>query len=232
MRRLERLVAMALYLGARRRVLARDVADRFDISLRTVYRDVAALIEAGFPLEGTAGDGYRIAQTAFQRPLALTADEAEVLAVAARGFRAAADPALRDALARATAKLEASLDRGARARMRERDARSGAGDAHRIGPSAALLESLREHRVAQIRYVDTRSGKRSDRAIEPLGLICRGDAWWLIAYCRSKRDARAFRVDAIASWRATTERFASRPGFTLPEIVARDRHLAAQLFGS
>src|SRR3569833_1517801 len=115
MRRLERLVAMALYLGARRRVLARDVADRFDISLRTVYRDVAALIEAGFPVEGTAGDGYRIAQTAFQRPLALTADAAEVLAVDARG------PGRRDRLVarhlrevRIAARVHAAGDRRAR----------------------------------------------------------------------------------------------------------------------
>jgi predicted DNA-binding transcriptional regulator YafY len=232
MRRLERLVAMALYLGARRRVLARDVAARFDISLRTVYRDVAALIAAGFPVEGTAGDGYRIAQHAFQRPLALTAEEAEVLAIAARGFRATAEPALRDALASATAKLEVSLDRSARARVRELDARIVDGGARRSSPSAAILATLRERRVAHIRYVDTRTGKRSERDVEPLGLVCRGDAWWLLAYCLTRRDARAFRVDAIAAWTDTGATFSPRDGFSLAEIVERDRHLAAQLFGS
>jgi predicted DNA-binding transcriptional regulator YafY len=81
-------VAIALFLGVRRRVLARDVAERFGVSLRTVYRDVRALAEAGFPVEGTAGDGYALSQASYLRPLALTGDEAEVLVVAARALAA------------------------------------------------------------------------------------------------------------------------------------------------
>jgi predicted DNA-binding transcriptional regulator YafY len=61
--------------------------------------------------------------------------------------------------------------------------------------------------------------------------VCRGDAWWLVAYCRLRRDARAFRVDRIDAWKTTGARSEPRDGFSFAEIVARDRHLARRLFG-
>ena len=69
------------------------------------------------------------------------------------------------------------------------------------------------------------------RSIEPLGLVCRGDAWWLVAWCRLRGDARAFRVDAIERWSTDGEAFAPREGLSFDDIVARDRHLGASLFG-
>lgn len=234
MKRLERLTAIALFLGARRRVLARDVADRFEVSLRTVYRDMQALVEAGFPVEGNAGDGYRLPQDAYLRPLALTAEEAEVLAIAAHGLAASVQAPLRDALTRATTKLEAALDRPAQRRLSELQRRIVVSEhaRHASGPTAEMLEALRERRVATIAYRDPRHGRRSERSIEPLGLVCLGEVWWLVAYCRLRDDARAFRVDHIATWRTTATPYASRPGFSFAEVVARDRHLGAQLFGS
>jgi predicted DNA-binding transcriptional regulator YafY len=233
MKRLDRLVAIALFLGSRRRVLARDIAARFDVSLRTVYRDVRALAGAGFPVEGNAGDGYRLSQDAFLRPLALTTEEAEVLVVAARGLEPAMRPPLSLALARATAKLEAALDRPTQRRLAELDRRIVVSPSGHRGsaPTQEILVALRDHRVASIDYDDHLSGRRTTRAIEPLGLVCLGEIWWLVAYCRLRAGARAFRVDRITAWRAATEIYEPRPGFSFSEVIARDRHLAAQLFG-
>lgn len=234
MKRLERLVAMALFLGARRRVLAREVAEQFGISTRTVYRDIQALANAGFPVEGNAGDGYRLPQDSYLRPLALSGEEAEVLAIAAHGLAASVEPAMREALARATAKLAAALDRPAQRRLAELDKRIVRAELPRRapGPTAEMLAALRERTVAAIEYVDPHKGQRTRREIEPLGLVCLGEVWWLVAYCRLRRDARAFRVDAIAAWRSTGERYAPRAGLSFAEVVARDRHLAESLFGS
>src|SRR6187399_1129073 len=123
MRRLERLLAIALFLGARRRVRASDLASRFGVSLRTVYRDMQALVEAGFPLEGNAGDGYRLLQEAFLRPLALDDEEAEALSVAAQALKATVVGPMRAALASATTKLHAALGATARRRIAELEAR-------------------------------------------------------------------------------------------------------------
>jgi predicted DNA-binding transcriptional regulator YafY len=231
MRRLERLLATALLLGARSRARASDVAERFSVSLRTVYRDMRALQEAGFPVEGNAGDGYRLSQESFLRPLSLDEDEAEALAVAARALGASVDGRMREALATATAKLQAALRPAARRRISQLDARIVVPSFVRsTAPSAAMLVAIRERHAASIRYVDPHDGKRTRRTIEPVGLVCRGDAWWLVAWCRTRRDARAFRVDAVSEWR-DAGRFEPREGASFDEIVRRDRHLAPRLFG-
>lgn len=230
MLRLERLLAIALFLGSRRRVVARDVAEKFAVSLRTVYRDVKALIEAGFPISGTAGDGYRLSGEAYLRPLALTADEAEALAIAAHGYGASSAGALKDALSCATTKLESALDQGARGRVRGLSRRVVVpAFARSFAPDAEMLGAIRDGRAAKIAYAPA-GARPTRRTIEPLGLVCRGDAWWLVAYCRLRRDARAFRVDAITSWE-TTAPFPPREGFSFADVIARDRHLAERLFG-
>lgn len=230
MRRLERLLAIALFLGARRRVQARDIAVRFEVSLRTVYRDMRAIAAAGFPVEGTAGDGYRLTQDSYLRPLALAADEAEALALAARGYGATVAASLKEPLARATIKIEAVLDRATRSRVRDLERRIVVPPFTRTtGPDAAVLSALRDHRAVRIAYAPPR-GEPTTREIEPLGLVCRGDAWWLVAFCRLRHDARAFRLDAITRWQPRGP-FEPRPGFSFEDVIARDRHLAERLFG-
>ena len=218
MKRLERLLSMALYLGARRRVRAQDAAAHFGISLRTVYRDVQALVAAGFPIVGNAGDGYRV--DAFMRPLALDEDEAEALAVASLSV---SDK--RSALLSATSKLQATLGPAARRRVAVLEKHVAEVPFRRaITPSPAMLEAIRESRAATIVYDGVR------RTIEPVGLVCRADAWWVVAYCRLRRDARAFRTDHITAW-VDAGPFALRSGFSFEEISRRDAHLVQSLFG-
>ena len=231
MRRLERLLAIALFLGARKRARASDIAARFGVSLRTVYRDMLSLGEAGFPVEGNAGDGYRLSQESYLRPLALDEDEAEVLAVAAQALAASVDGRMREALASATAKLQAALRPAARRRSAELEARIVVPSFARVAaPNSAMLEAIRERNAATIAYLDPLSNKQTRRTIEPLGLVCRGDAWWLVAYCRLRKDARAFRVDRVSEWK-DAGRFELRQGLSFDEIVRRDAHLSARLFG-
>jgi predicted DNA-binding transcriptional regulator YafY len=233
MRRLERLVAIALFVGVRRRVLARDISEKFGVGLRTVYRDMRALQDAGFPVEGNAGDGYRLPQESYLRPLALRPDEAEVLTIAAHALSASATDTMRESLARAVGKLEASLDASARRSVLQLESRIVVTSLSKrtSAPSAEMLESIRERHVARLTYVEGSSGKRSGRDVEPLGFVCRGDAWWLIAFCKRRKDARAFRVDWIEKWKTNMVTFPPRDGFSFAEIVARDRHLAERLFG-
>jgi predicted DNA-binding transcriptional regulator YafY len=223
-RRLERLVAMALFLSARRRLRAESIARHFAISLRTVYRDVRALQEAGFPVEGTAGDGYRVAQESFLRPLSLTPAEAEALALAARTSATVVDEPSQAELARAMAKLEAGLEASARRRLRavHGEVRVPAFARREVGPMAAVLASLRDRTVAAVTYRDA-SGAATARHLEPLGVIFLGEGWLLIAYCRLRRAPRAFRLERVAAWTATDVRFEPRPGLSFAEIVDRER---------
>jgi predicted DNA-binding transcriptional regulator YafY len=212
-------------------VRASDVAERFAVSTRTVYRDMQALAESGFPVEGNAGDGYRLSQESYLRPLALDEDEAEALALAAKALAASVDGRMREALANATAKLQAGLHPTARRRVARLEARiSVPGLVRSTAPSAAMLGAIRECRAASILYVDPQSGKETRREVEPVGLVCRGDAWWLVAWCRLRKDARAFHVESVHGWKDAGT-FTPRAGFSFDEIIRRDRHLAPALFG-
>lgn len=152
MTRLPRLVTLALHLSARRRVLARQIAEDFGVSIRTVYRDVRALQAAGFPVVGTAGDGYRMAQAAFLRPLQLAPDEAEALVLVGKALGPTLDATLRGALLRALAKLEATFEPPVERRVRgvlgQTVFRSGT--ARQPALTAQVLEAVRERRVLQI----------------------------------------------------------------------------------
>jgi predicted DNA-binding transcriptional regulator YafY len=229
-RRLERLLAIALFLASRRRVVARDVAQEFGVSLRTVYRDMRSLASAGFPIEGNAGDGYRLASGAHLRPLTLTPDEADAFALAAYGYAVTVTAALREPLARASGGIAASSFAVAAARLRALSRRIVAPPFIRVlAPGPEILLAVRDGLSATITFAPPDTAATT-RTIEPLGLVARGDAWWVIAYCRLREGARAFRLDHVTSWK-TGEVFAQRPGFSFEEVSARDAHLSERLFG-
>lgn len=224
MKRLTRLVSMALLVSARRRLTAEDLATHFGISLRTVYRDVAALEEAGFPVVGTAGDGYTLPATAQARPLAFDPEEAEALVLAARVLEGAAGD-LGAPLRSALAKLEASLPAEAVRRLKDHRRAVAIPDGVQasFGPLGLLLDAIHHRRVVHIRYAGLARGEDTERDVEPIGLVRLG-AWWLVsAYCRLRGDLRAFRSDRIRDAALTGQTFESREGMTIDDIVRRER---------
>ncbi len=225
MKRLTRIVSMALLLSARRRLRAEELASHFGVSLRTVYRDLSSLEEAGFPVVGTAGDGYTIPAAAQLRPLGFEPDEAEALVLAARLLGASARDSLATRLQSALAKLEAGLPPESVRRLRDhrRSVIVPGGDQHSIGPLGVLLEAIHDRKVVHIHYDGLARGDTTERDVEPVGLVRLG-AWWLvIAYCRMREDLRSFRSDRIRNVLPRDEVFAPREGMTLEDIVARER---------
>jgi predicted DNA-binding transcriptional regulator YafY len=223
-KRLTRLVSMALLLSARRRLTADELAAHFGISPRTVYRDIAALEEAGFPVVGTAGDGYVLPAGAAARPLALDEEEAEALVLAARVLERSATDTISATLQAAVAKLEASLSPEAVRRLRDsrrtvivpEQAQSS------VGPLGILIDGVHHRRVVHIVYDGAGRGERTERDVEPLGLVRLGNRWLLSAYCRLREDLRTFRSDLIRAASSTGETFTDRPGMTLEDIVFRE----------
>jgi predicted DNA-binding transcriptional regulator YafY len=225
-KRLTRIVSMALLLSARRRLRAEELASHFGVSLRTVYRDLSSLEEAGFPVVGTAGDGYTIPAAAQLRPLGFEPEEAEALVMAARllGASSASD-SLATHLQSALAKLEAGLPPESVRRLRDhrRAVILPGGDQASAGPLGVLLEAIHDRRVVHIHYDGLARGEVTERDIEPIGLVRLG-AWWLVtAYCRLREDLRAFRSDRIRAAAPRTEMFTPREGMTLEDVVARER---------
>ena len=225
MKRLERLLGIALQLSSRRRLRAKDLARRFGISLRTVYRDVRALQEAGFPIAGAAGDGYLLPSGSQLRPLTLEPDEAEALVMGARLLGTLGDAALRERLERAVPKLEAVLSPSAVRRLREHEETvvMPAGFRSKApGPLSLLLEALKEKKVVEILYRGLARGESTRREIEPLGLVRFSEGWLAAAYCRLRQDLRVFRTDLMLEARFSGEVFEPRAGYTLEDLLRRE----------
>jgi predicted DNA-binding transcriptional regulator YafY len=220
MRRADRLFQIVQTIRGRRLTTAAHLAERLEVSERTVYRDVADLQAQGVPIEGEAGVGYRLGKGFDLPPLMFTTEEAQALVAAVRVAQTWLDPALAAASADALSRVMSVLSSAERA---------AAESLLVIVPNFGLdpgtqrvLQQLREaaqtKHLAQITYLDA-AVKRSERTVRPLGVFYWGAVWTLGAWCESRDDFRSFRVDRIESLDVMDRHFADEPGKTLADLL-------------
>jgi predicted DNA-binding transcriptional regulator YafY len=224
MNRTDRLVAIVLHLQGRRVVRAEDLARRFEVSLRTVYRDMAALGEAGVPIAGEAGVGYWLVKGYHLPPVMLTAEEAGALFLGGEMVREFTDASLQEPSRSALEKLRAVLPAEQRTHV-ERVARSTVVTSWpRTRPSPPALGELQlavvERRVVRIDYRPRDREEVTRRDIEPLGVIFYGGHWYLVAWCRLRTALRHFRLDRIQTLETKKDRFPVRSDFDLGAHLA------------
>ena len=183
---------------------ARRLAERFEVSVRTIERDLAALQQSGLPIWAEPGrtGGYVIDASATLGPAGFTLDEALAVLI---GLGALRRSPFRQSAQTAARKMLAV--------MPERDATRASAFASRVHfleseedtvVSVEFAEALRADRVVQLRYQDAGSAE-STRDVEPLGSIEKEGQWYLIAWCRLRRGVRAFRGDRMLSVKVTDE---------------------------
>jgi predicted DNA-binding transcriptional regulator YafY len=233
MNRTDRLVAMVMHLQGRRLVRAAELARRYEVSVRTVYRDIAALGEAGVPIAGEPGVGYSLVPGYHLPPVMLTADEAAALFVGAEMVKQFTDASLTEAMNTAVDKLRAVLPRDRQEHV-ERLARQtvivGRPGHAAANPAAhpwllAVQRGVAQRRVLRLDYRAGAGGNQTVREVEPLGVVFYRGAWTLVAWCRLRRDVRHFRVDRIQKLEAQGETVPPRQDFSLA------RHLAEESAG-
>jgi predicted DNA-binding transcriptional regulator YafY len=219
MRRAERLFQIIQLIRGRRLSTARFLAERLEVSERTVYRDVADLLAQGVPIEGEAGVGYRMRAGFDLPPLMFSADEARALVAAVRLAQSRLDTELAARAESALSKMLAVLPAAARAA-----AESLAIYAPPVGPDEATRERLQrlrvaaeDRRVVQMHYLDLK-GRASERRVRPLGCFYWSEVWTLAAWCEERGDFRNFRVDRIERLTVLDERFRDEPGRTLADL--------------
>ena len=218
--RASRLLSILLLLQAHGRLTAADLADRLQVSARTVYRDVEALHAAGIPLYGEAGHdgGYRLVEGWRTRLTGLTAEEADRLLFAGLPGPAA-ELGYQSVVTAVQLKLRAALpaplaDRAARLEQRfHLDTPGWYSDGD---PSPHLAEAAeavwRQHRV-RVRYRGWRG--ETTRVLEPYGLVLKGGRWYLVAARPDRADPATYRVNQILDLTPLDEPF-ERPEFDLP----------------
>jgi predicted DNA-binding transcriptional regulator YafY len=217
MRRTDRLFELIQILRDGRLHTARDMADRLEVSTRTLWRDMATLIASGLPVEGERGVGYILREPITMPPLTLTADEVQALTLGLKLVSRGADPSLTRAAESLLGKVSAVLP----ARLLD-----GVGQETWVFPGdealaaarhlPALRRAIRLHERLVIDYVDG-DGIASDRPVRPLLLEFWGRVWTLAAWCEARADFRSFRVDRIGQVHPTGEPFPDDPGTTLAD---------------
>ena len=207
MTRTDRLYALVeeLRAVAPRPRSARWLAERFDVSARTIERDLSALQQSGLPIWAEPGrtGGYCLDPAHTLPPLGFTVDEALSVMVAlgtlaTSPFRDYATSALRKIIAVTDDRsLSETADLATRIHLLGEDRPSEA--------PRALADALRTGAVLQIAYVD-RGGVATEREVEPMGFVGKGGDWYLVAWCRLRDGIRAFRGDRITDVDTTGER--------------------------
>jgi predicted DNA-binding transcriptional regulator YafY len=219
MRRADRLFHIIQLVRGRRLTTAAYLAQRLEVSERTIYRDVADLQQQGVPLEGEAGVGYRLGAGFDLPPMMFTQQEAMALVGSVRMAQAWLDPALAQSAQDALGKILSVLPVEARVAAEALAVYAPAGGLPE--PAQRTLQTLREavqeRRKIFINYRDL-SEKASERTLRPLGCFYWGKVWTLAAWCEQREDFRSFRVDRVTYVRRLDDRFRDEPGRTLADL--------------
>jgi predicted DNA-binding transcriptional regulator YafY len=212
MNRIDRLAAILIQLQSRRLVKAQDIADKFSISLRTVYRDVRALEEAGVPVIGEAGTGYKLMEGYKLPPVMFNQDEASALLTAGKLVQSKTDAGIWKHYTSALDKIKAVL------RISEKDHIEEIDEHVAVIPHPTfmyepptdlhlqpILKALGTFSVIEINYVSIEKNEATTRKVEPVGIYYMGSHWHLLAFCQLRNDYRNFRTDRISKLEITGE---------------------------
>ncbi|MEW9699532.1 helix-turn-helix transcriptional regulator [Paenibacillus sp. SI8] len=221
--KIDRLLAMIVLLLNRERVSAKELADRFEVSTKTIYRDMETLSQSGIPImahKGISG-GFEIMEQYTINRQFLTLKEIAAIVAAVKGITSVLDDG---SLATLLEKVMALLSKSDRLDGEIK----GTGiifDFNPWGQSALAREKINSLRQAiekslrvRIQYLNS-NGTESERIIEPSNLILKGYLWYLQAYCTLRSDFRVFRLSRIQGLRMLTEHFVHR------EIPSLERYV-------
>jgi predicted DNA-binding transcriptional regulator YafY len=196
-RRADRLFTIVQLLRGGRPVTARRLAERLEVSERTIYRDIVELTLCGVPVCGEPGRGYTLPRAFDIPPLMFERHEIEALVLGARMVEAYAGPGLVASARSALVKIRGALPAALAGHVDDAPVFAPA-FGHRPAPAAFDLvhEAIGANRRLAIRY-QRPDGTDSERTIRPLGLYFWGKTWTLGAWCELRSDFRSFRVDRI-----------------------------------
>ncbi len=221
MTKLNRLTAILLFLQSRKVVRARELAQHFGLSIRTVYRDMRALEEAGVPIAAEAGDGFRLAPGYHLPPVMLTTEEASALYLGSQFAESLTDSSLAGPILTARQKIYSVLHPEQKQVLDTLDQTIAV-----VGPDRsddrklfAFQQAVLNRTCILLTYQSANARHPADRVTEPRGLIYYQSHWHLIAWCRLRADFRDFRLDRITGFHLTGETWAEDRKFNLRSFM-------------
>lgn len=230
MNRIDRLTAILTQLQSKRVTRAQEIADRFGISLRTVYRDVRSLGEAGVPVIGEAGQGYSLVEGYRLPPVMFTQEEAQAFVVAEKIFEKLSDRSSGQHFHSAMLKIKSVLRTSEKDRIdqlsplvavfRNRNQLQQKGKDEHL---RLILDALGTKKLLEMNYTTFEEEKTSQRTVEGVGVYYAFEQWYLIGWCRMRLAYRTFRLDRINRLKILEETFDSEAHPTLKEYIDKVR---------
>lgn len=209
MNKFDRIISTLVLLQTKKIIKATSISERFGISLRTVYRDVSTLKNAGIPIIGDPGIGYSIMDGYRLPPIMFNEGEAAALLTAEKFIGKMTDADTQAYYTSAMMKIKAIL------RSPEKQSLAVLDDSIAISDFNSwenkpflqdLFKSLAAKHVLSIQYQKA-DGTKSERKVEPIGCYHRSNNWYLIAFCQLKSDYRTFKMNRIVDLKVLTHHF-------------------------
>jgi predicted DNA-binding transcriptional regulator YafY len=206
--KLDRLLAITMTLLNQPRVSATGLAKRFEVSLRTIYRDMEAINQAGIPIVSFAGSdgGYEIMSGYRLDKQVLSLEDFSSICSALRGVRSATDHSEIDGLLERIGALMPAQAKAADQVYVDLDFQPTPNDKEHIGP---LHQAVRDLQLVRFTYLDNK-GTETERTMEPMGLFLKGFVWYVYGYCLTRTDIRVFRLSRMSRLKILPETFVRR----------------------
>lgn len=212
--RLSRLIALLTLLQTKRLLTAAELAHRFSVSTRTIYRDIRTLEQAGIPVVTQEGKGYTMLDGYRLPPVMFTREEAIALLTAEKMAARFTDAPTAQLTSTAMDKLRSALRRADRDHLETLSPHiqvlEPASQPDRPSAYQQLVTAITTQRVVRLRYGAADADSPTTRDVEPIGLYL-SQQWHLVAYCRLRQAFRNFRLDRIGHLALSEEVFAARP---------------------
>jgi len=214
--KLDRLLAITMLLLNRKRVGAKELADRFEVSLRTIYRDLETINQAGIPIISYAGaaGGYELMDKYRLDRQMLSLDELQSIIIALRGVKSTMDDREISTLLEKVGALVTRSEQVATDSLHRElliDINPWHGGEEEKEKLAVLRQAIRQSRLVSFSYTSG-LGDDSQRVCEPMAVVLKGYLWYLYGYCRLRDDYRVFRISRIGELVQQEESFDRREG--------------------
>lgn len=210
-KRLSRLTAILTQLQTKRLLVASELAEKFSVSKRTIYRDIKALEQAGVPILTEEGKGYSLMEGYRIPPVMFTESEANALITAEQLILKNKDASLVKEYSEAISKIKSVLRNNTKDKanlLSDRIIFRHNKNNDRTSNYLSVLQlALTNFDLVKIKYHSPETGQTTNRIIEPFAVYSTQDNWLLIAFCRLRKDFRAFRLDRIQTLNTLTDHF-------------------------
>jgi predicted DNA-binding transcriptional regulator YafY len=208
--RLSRLTAMVTQLQSKRIVTAKEIAEKHNVSIRTVYRDIRTLEKSGIPIITEEGKGYSIMEGYKIPPVMFTQEEANALITAEQLIKKNKDQSLIEHYESAILKIKSVLKYSQKEKsellINRIQVRNNLENEKTSNHLIQLQSAVSNYQTIKIDYLSLKN-EQSQREIEPFALYTTQDNWVLIAFCKLKNDFRAFRIDCIQNLQTLESNF-------------------------